>query len=282
LRTYTVQRGDTLNKIAKKFKVSVYAIAQLNGIKDPDKIRLGATLRLPELTTDSMDGDSPVDTGDNEPTTPSALPIDQTSFVLPRKEFYPEATKKDLIVLHFTAGGTARGAFYTWLNNPEHVGTAYIVDTDGVIYELFDPSYWAYHLGIKGMSIHDRRSIGIEIVNVGPLKPSPLDSNVLNWWPNNWGTRWCVKEQMDRYVESSFRGVGCFAAFPEPQMKSVGALVKHLCDRFNIKKCIPPRAQRSEYDLSYFRSYLGIAAHQNYRADKWDVGPAFNWDELGV
>lgn len=260
----------------------MYAIAYLNGIKDPDKIKMGAILRLPELTTDGMDG-PPVD--EESPSTPppsSPMPIDRTSFVLPQRDYYQEPYKKNLIILHFTAGRDARGAYATWLNSPEHVGTSYIVDTDATIYELFNPSHWAYHLGIKGVSAHDKRSIGIEIANVGPLKPSPADSNVLNWWPNNWSAKWCGKDQTDRYVEAKFRGVGCFASFPDAQMNSVGALVSYLCERFDIKKTLPPSTRRSEYDLSYFRSYTGIAAHQNFRADKWDIGPAFDWNKLGL
>jgi N-acetyl-anhydromuramyl-L-alanine amidase AmpD len=276
-----VQRGDTLSKIAKKFKVSMYAIAHLNGIKDPDKIKIGALLRIPELSTDAMDDDTSIDVSD-PPTVTSPMPINRTSFMLPQKEYYPESPKKDLIVLHFTAGRDARGAFNTWINNPEHVATAYIVETDGTIYELFNPSHWAYHLGIKGVSAHDRRSIGIEIVNVGPLKQCPDNSGSLNWWPNNWGVKWCGKDQTDQYVEAKFRGVGCFAAFPEVQMDCVAALVVYLCDRFGIKKTLPPSARRPESDSSYFRSYTGVAAHQNFRADKWDVGPAFDWNKLGL
>jgi N-acetyl-anhydromuramyl-L-alanine amidase AmpD len=260
----------------------MHGLAYLNGIKNPDKIRAGAILRLPELTTDTMDGAPPEVETPATPPPSSPVPINRASFVLPQIEYYPETTQKDLIVLHFTAGRDARGAFNTWLNNPEHVGTSYIVDADGTIYELFDPSHWAYHLGIKGVSAHDRRSIGIEIANVGPLKPSPTDSKVLNWWPNNWGSRWCGKDQAEKYVEANYRGIGCFASFPEAQMNSIGALVSHLCDRFGIKKIIPPANRRSEYDLSYFRTFKGIAAHQNFRADKWDVGPAFDWNKLGL
>ena len=282
MRIYTVQRGDTLAKIAKKFKVSMDALVRLNRIRNPDKISVGAALQIPELTTDAMDG-PPIDTeSPPQPEPTSSLPINRTRFVLPQKEYYPELTDKDLIVLHFTAGRDARGAFDTWLNNPEHVATSYIVDTDGTIYEIFDPSYWAYHLGIKGVSAHDKRSIGIEIANVGPLKPSLTDPNLLNWWPKDWGAPWCEKAQKDRYVEADFRGIQWFASFPDAQVDSVRALVSYLCDRFGIKRTLPPGSRRSEYDMGYFRGYKGVAAHQNFRADKWDLGPGFNWDKLGL
>jgi len=46
-KTYTVQSGDTLSAIAKRFGTTVNAIAQLNGIKDVNKIYVGQVLRIP-------------------------------------------------------------------------------------------------------------------------------------------------------------------------------------------------------------------------------------------
>ena len=44
--TYTVQRGDTLTRIAARFGTSVASIAALNGIANPSSIYVGQTLRL--------------------------------------------------------------------------------------------------------------------------------------------------------------------------------------------------------------------------------------------
>lgn len=46
--TYTIRKGDTLSALAKKFHTSVDALAQANGINDPNKIRAGATLVVPD------------------------------------------------------------------------------------------------------------------------------------------------------------------------------------------------------------------------------------------
>lgn len=49
---YTVQSGDSLSKIAKRFygDANKYReIAQANGISDPDKIQVGKDLNLPVL-----------------------------------------------------------------------------------------------------------------------------------------------------------------------------------------------------------------------------------------
>jgi len=44
---YTVQRGDSLNKIARKFKVDVKAIMVRNKIDNPDKVAAGQVLDIP-------------------------------------------------------------------------------------------------------------------------------------------------------------------------------------------------------------------------------------------
>jgi LysM repeat protein len=47
-KTYTVQNGDSLSKIAKKCGVSARELSEVNGIKDANKIRVGMKLVLPD------------------------------------------------------------------------------------------------------------------------------------------------------------------------------------------------------------------------------------------
>jgi N-acetyl-anhydromuramyl-L-alanine amidase AmpD len=211
----------------------------------------------------------------------NGLEIDRTTLVLPPSEYYAREFRKDLIVLHFTAGATARSAVNTWRSNPEHVATAYVVDLDGTIYEVFPPQYWAYHLGIKGGTPLERRSIGIEIANVGPLQSDAENASVLNWWPKNWRQKYCTREESDRYVEATFRGKKYFARYANAQLDAVGRLVRYLCDRFDIERRLPSSADRLCCDPT-FAGYKGIATHVNFRPDKWDVGPAFDWERLGL
>ncbi len=44
--TYTIQSGDSLSVLAKKFNCTVEQLAQWNNIEDPDRIRAGKTLTL--------------------------------------------------------------------------------------------------------------------------------------------------------------------------------------------------------------------------------------------
>jgi lysozyme len=47
LQTYTVLPGDSLSRIAAKFNTTVTALAQANGISDPNQLRVGQVLTIP-------------------------------------------------------------------------------------------------------------------------------------------------------------------------------------------------------------------------------------------
>ena len=225
---------------------------------------------------------SPADTG-------IGVAVDRTTLVLSARDFIAEETRKDLIVLHFTAGRTARSAFDTWRNDPRRIATSYLVDVDGTIYEVFPPTFWAAHLGVeKTNNVHDRRSIGIEIANVGPLQPSTEDPGILNWWlPKAKGapqftTKFCGVDETDKYLNADFRRTRHFAAFADAQMDAVGRLVRGLCEQFSIPAALPPQSRRFECDAQAFAGFTGVCSHANFRQDKWDIGPAFAWDRLGL
>jgi N-acetyl-anhydromuramyl-L-alanine amidase AmpD len=212
--------------------------------------------------------------------------IDRTTFRLPEGEFINQSVPKDLIVLHYTAGSTVRSVYDSWMGKGSgSVATAYVVGLDGNIYEFFPPDRWAYHLGMKERNpgwYNDRRSIGIEMVNVGPLRPDAERADQLNWWPKDYTTPYCLTSETGKYTRGVFRGCRYFASFPDAQVESVRALVDHLCREFNIPRVLPPLAKREEYDVRYFCSFRGIASHQNFRSDKLDVGPAWDWSRLGI
>lgn len=45
--TYTVESGDTLSAIARRFNTTVEALCEANGIEDPNRIRAGQVLTIP-------------------------------------------------------------------------------------------------------------------------------------------------------------------------------------------------------------------------------------------
>lgn len=206
-----------------------------------------------------------------------------TKLSLKPNEYYQQAFKKDLIVLHFTAGGTAAGAVNWWSSDrgASKVATAYIVDLDGTVYQTFAPKFWAFHLGTSSAKL-ERRSIGIEIVNWGPLRLDRTDRTKLNSWPRAWLNPFCRFEERDRYVHKLWRGEQFWMAYPQAQAASVRDLVATLTRDFSIPTQLPPTSKLMEFDSSFFASFCGVAAHHNFRIDKTDVGPAFNWATLGI
>ena len=48
MATYTVQTGDTLFSIASRFGTTVEALVEANNITNPDLIRVGQVLTIPE------------------------------------------------------------------------------------------------------------------------------------------------------------------------------------------------------------------------------------------
>ncbi|UCE53461.1 MAG: LysM peptidoglycan-binding domain-containing protein [Desulfobacterales bacterium] len=277
MQTYKVKSGDTLAKIAKKFygdAQKYMLIAKANDIRDPNKIKVGQVLDIPFDRGDISDSTDLMTIQAQE------IPIDRTSMRLPEGQYIVDPKPKNLIVLHFTAGTTARSAFNTWMADSLRIAAAYIVDADSSIYELFDPQCWAFALGIKGQPGYpnEKRAIQIEIANVGPLKRR---DDMLCWWPpeNSFKTRWCHVDEDHKYVKASHRGCDYYAGFPDIQFLSVCNLVKYLCERFEIPKDIP-KDKLDICDLDWFTNYEGIASHQNFRTDKYDIGPAFDWERF--
>lgn len=185
--------------------------------------------------------------------------------------FYPEKNKKTKIVLHFTVGNLLSDIAAL---TKGYVSVAYIVARSGQVYELFNPDYWSYHLGptaVGGNGIQGKQSIGIEISNYGPLVLSGDSLNTI------YKTSYCSKDSTE-YVVSSHRGYNYYCKFTDAQYESISSLLEFLTNRYGIPYTIPS----SDQQLSYISSVpgSGIWSHQNFRKDKTDVGPAFDWNRI--
>ena len=65
---YEVRGGDTLSAIAQEYGTTVNAIAELNGISNPDYIRTGSLLKIPKAETESEGApETAPDTENNAP-----------------------------------------------------------------------------------------------------------------------------------------------------------------------------------------------------------------------
>ncbi|MEW6619257.1 MAG: peptidoglycan-binding protein [bacterium] len=193
--------------------------------------------------------------------------------LLESKDYCANEIAKDLIVLHHTVGGTALSTINYWRSDRGRIATAYVVERDGVVYEVFAPKYWAFHLGLKGSGgAVDKRSIGIEIASEGGLIQRE-------------GKLYCFGKVSERtlftqpYYDNGvpWRGYRFFDAYSDAQISSVIGLINGLCEQFKIPRQTP--ANHFDADDSY-RQFSGILGHHHLRRDKSDLHPGFPWQKV--
>ena len=188
--------------------------------------------------------------------------------------YFHEKHPKNAIVIHHTSGRSAQSTIDWWQKSPERIATAYIIERDGAIYELFDPSYWAYHLGIPGnKGIFDRRSIGIEIASEGGLIEYKDKLYCFDRISN------ATEYKRKTYEhEQKWRGhYRYFAEYTTEQSESVLLLIDFLCNDFNIPRRTP--ADHLSFNPALFK-FKGVIGHHHVRPDKTDPHPGFEWDRL--
>jgi len=195
--------------------------------------------------------------------------------------FYPDEFNKTSIVLHFTVG-FLMGDLATLIEQDSHMSVPFVIGRNGTVYQLFNSAYWSYHLGrgsIGGNAVNSKRSIAIELSNIGPLS---REGDVLN---NIYGTKYCTIEETDFYtkLDSPYRKYTYYSTFTEEQYESLSNLISYLCGKHNIPREFLPVEKRYRVfaDAHEAQAFEGICTHVNYRADgKVDIGPAFDWDKI--
>ena len=218
---------------------------------------------------------------------------------LPLDQYYQDTVTKKQICLHHTVGGSARSTFEYWRDNPERIGTAYIIERDGTIYEVFDPWYWAHHLGMKTVdnTQRNKESVGIELASEGALKSGYQLNQQLG--SKKFDEEWLYAFDIDtppfahakklyhtvndslKYFDliQPFRGYWYFDAYDAAQVKACIELVNALCVQFKIPKALLPKGSRFVFNQVYAQ-FNGVLSHCNVRADKSDLSPAWDWDAL--
>jgi N-acetyl-anhydromuramyl-L-alanine amidase AmpD len=208
------------------------------------------------------------------------ITIDRTSLRLPPWQYYAEVCTKSQIVLHHTVGGSARSTYNWWMMDRTksggvlRVGTAYLVERDGRIFETFDPHYWAHHLGLQHRDniALNQASIGIEMASEGALQKGED------------GRLYCADGRLYRGTQAveliePFRGFRYFDAYEEAQIDATIALTMALINQFGISRQCPGPADEGKFGLK-FLTYPGVIGHCNVRQDKSDPHPLFPWVRL--
>jgi N-acetyl-anhydromuramyl-L-alanine amidase AmpD len=207
-------------------------------------------------------------------------PIDRTTLLLPTTQYFPQTTEKRTIVLHHTVGGSARSTYKWWCTDRQaatgeerRVGTAYLVERDGTIYEVFPPECWAYHIGL-GDGPLERRTIGIELCSEGGLVRRVDDL---------WGIGQSLGP-VDKLFESGrayhipqgWRGFTWFDHYDEPQIQATCQLVRWLCQQFHIPSAMPRATEwLSPANPKRWAEFAGVIHHALLRSDKSDLHPGF-------
>lgn len=220
---------------------------------------------------------------------PIAVPVPNESLTLngllctPKQRqgyYYDTVHAKERIVLHVTVGGLP-GDIRTLTRHDYHVSVPFVIARDGTIYQLFSSTFWSGHLGKEAVgnataNAQDKRTIGIELSNYGPLDRR---SNRLE---TTYGDTYCALTQTSAYQQltSTFRGKAYFASFTDAQYDSLAVLLRYLTAQHRIPRQFLPEANRFQ-TRNEVLNFRGIVSHVNYRASgKWDIGPAFDWARL--
>lgn len=204
----------------------------------------------------------------------AGLVVDRSLRLTTAGGYIQEAHPKDLIVLHHTAGASAASTVRWWQDTNDRIATAYIVERDGTILEVFDPRHWAFHLGLRGAGGRvDRRSVGIEIASEGGLREE--DGALYKFDQIKASHRVNKQDAYDHGTK--WRGYRYFARYTTAQIDAVALLVDHLCATFHIPRRTP--TAHFDFDKALW-DYQGIVGHHHVRTDKSDVHPGFDWARL--
>lgn len=191
--------------------------------------------------------------------------------------YYRAKFTKKRIVIHFTVGHI-KSDIATLASKSRHVSTALVIGRDGTVYQLFNSYYWSYHLGkgaIGGNTTTSKESIGIEISNFGPLTK---DGNNLK---TAYNTTFCSLDDTEQYIklDTPYRGYTYYSAFTDVQYEAIIHSLRYLTAEYSIPREFVPAAIRNE-TTSEGALLNGIVSHVNSRKDKFDIGPAFDWDRV--
>jgi hypothetical protein len=189
-------------------------------------------------------------------------------------------------------GGSALSSIDWWRQDPGRVGTAYIVERDGTVYEVFPADAWAVHLfrlnalpaGLTSSVAlaMERRTIGIELASEGALEEKAGDL-----WAFGTGTgkklgradALLAAGKVVRFP-TPWRDVTYFDAYDELQVAATIALAVELCDRFAIPRALHPSWPTGEAHPDRWSEFRGVLTHAMLRPDKTDVHLGFPFERL--
>ena len=203
------------------------------------------------------------------------------------KNYVKERSKKTQIVLHHTVSGdNVSGVVAWWNSQSDKIATHYIIDRQGVVYQLFEDDFWAYHLGLGndhfkkfGLTFQNlnKSSIGIELMSWGPVLPSGDKYYPVKWdaaakkhLPNTAAK--FIDGYPEEYCGKGYRNFRYFEQYTSKQLGSLGGLLAKLC----LDHGIPTQYKGDAFwepNKTALGGQPGIWGHVSYRPDKSDPHP---------
>ena len=199
------------------------------------------------------------------------------SLRLPESQYFPDPQEKSGIALHHTVCDDAHTTLDIWRHDraadgePRRVATAYLIDLDGTVYEVFDPACWAWQFGLcwpdELRLPFEQRFIGIEITSEGGL--TEHDGRLYAYDE--------ISPVFEKPPEEAFqcptdyRGYRWFDRYEPEQLQALGRLVNDLCQRFAIPRVYPEKP--FVYYGDALASFEGVIGHAMVREDKSDPAP---------
>ena len=196
------------------------------------------------------------------------MKIDKKTYTLPDKNYINVETIKKQIVIGHTSSNKMRH-YDKWTNrlNGNYKKTAaFTIDTNGKIYNHFDPIYFSEILGKMEL---DKKSIVILLENEGWLHKDAEKNEFINWVGY-------IYNKPEEVIERRWRNYSYWAPYSDEQFLSAVKLVNQLCEEFYIPKFAIPHNTKIE-DLDNFN---GILYKSNIEKHYTDLSPAWNCEKF--
>lgn len=203
----------------------------------------------------------------------------------------------DQFVIHFDASGTSRRCFEV-LHDHRCLSVHFMIDLDGTIYQTLDLKERAWHA-----TTSNGRSVGVEIASPGAF-PLEKDEPLKRWYQKDARGRTLIRLPEDHPIPP-FANTNCVPApartepiegtiqgkqlrqydFTEEQYRSLSRLTAALCRIFPKLTCDYPKDSQGKLIPQklpdpQLKEYQGLLGHYHIQTDKYDPGPAFDWDRL--
>lgn len=163
----------------------------------------------------------------------------------------------DTVIVHYTASPSFRSAYNSLMNPRVKASAHLLVDTDGTVLQMADFQTVAWHAGrseYKGRKGFNKYSIGIEIVNAGPIKMKNGEFfDVYN-----------IKKPADQVMEGKHRNRPIISKYWHKYTPEQIATVEEIS-----------RLLVEEYGIKFILGHEEISVGR-----KFDPGPAFPLDEM--